>query len=80
MNQKNKPLMMEKLEGRELLAADIFLADGILEITGTNNADHIEINTVIVAKEKSVEAKTEAFFFSCNGVTEGKGVPLPDSP
>jgi Ca2+-binding RTX toxin-like protein len=44
MKRRTSNLSFESLESRELKAADAFVADGQLKVTGTDSADHIVIS------------------------------------
>lgn len=45
-NRKRRSLKFESMEGRQLMAADIGLDNGILRVEGTNSADVISIDEV----------------------------------
>jgi hypothetical protein len=44
-NRKFRSLKMESLEKRELMAADAFIANGVLNIRGTDAADNISVES-----------------------------------
>ena len=48
MKRLNSPkLSIESLERRDLMAADAALANGVLNVTGTESADHIVVSQVL---------------------------------